>query len=213
MKDPAIKVCGMKDPDNIRQVIELKPQYIGFILYEKSPRYVSIDDVAELVKLIPGSVKKVGVIVNEPFANALKIIKSGFFDMIQLHGDETSAYCKKLSEYIEIIKAFRISESLPQNISSFQPYCTKFLFDTAGNDFGGTGKKFDHQVLDNYSYQTKYFLSGGVSPSDADYIRSLDKTGMAGIDLNSRFEITQGIKDIRLLKKFISKIREHVETN
>jgi phosphoribosylanthranilate isomerase len=207
MRDIQIKVCGMKYPSNIEEVVKLNPQYIGFILYEKSPRYVNLKTASSLVKNIPFSIQRTGVLVNEPVENALRIAQSGVFDILQLHGNESVEYCKRLSGQIKIIKAFSISETLPQNMPDYQPFCTMFLFDTVGKNYGGTGNKFDHSLLDNYTLNTNCMLSGGISALDSTHIKSIRNNKMTGIDLNSRFEIEPGLKDINMLKKFIEKIR------
>ena len=199
----------MRDPSNIAEVVKLNPHYLGFILCSDSPRFVSMDEAFNLLKNIPISIKKTGVLVDEPFEDAVRIAQSGIFDLLQLHGNESSEYCKKLSAYTGIIKAFSIAKSLPQNLSDFQPYCKMFLFDTAGENHGGTGKMFDHTVLNYYSENTDYILGGGITPADPDYIKSIRSDKMAGIDLNSRFEVRPGIKDISLLKNFIKEIRNH----
>jgi phosphoribosylanthranilate isomerase len=208
MREILIKVCGMKDPENIKEVLKLRPQYMGFILYKGSPRFVNLVTVANLVKKIPRSVQKTAVIVNAPIEDALIIARSRVFDLIQLHGNETPDYCKKLSDNIRIIKAFSIQDSLPANLSEYQPYCSMFLFDSVGEKAGGTGKKFDHSILKEYSFNTGFILSGGISAADADYIKSINIDKLIGVDLNSRFENEPGIKDPTLLKTFIDKIRE-----
>ena len=209
MREILIKVCGMKDPANIAEVVLLKPQYMGFILYERSPRFVNLLTAEKLVKNIPSSIKKTAVLVNEQVENAVQIAQSGIFDIIQLHGNESADFCKILSEYIPIIKAFSIRDALPENLQDYQNSCSMFLFDTAGKKFGGTGKKFNHSILNNYSLKTDYMLSGGISADDSGYIKSIDADKMAGVDLNSRFETEPGIKDISLLKYFIEKIRTY----
>jgi phosphoribosylanthranilate isomerase len=213
MRDLLIKVCGMKDPENIKEVVKLNPQYLGFILFDSSPRFVNLLTAEALVKNIPGSIKKTAVLVNEPIENAKKIAQCGVFDLIQLHGNESPEYCKKLSENIWIIKAFSVSDSLPGNLSDYQPYCSMFLFDSVGEKAGGTGKKFDHSILKEYSLNTGFILSGGISPIDADYIKSIFNQKMIGVDLNSRFETEPGIKDPVLLKSFINKLRENDEND
>lgn len=209
MKEIKVKVCGLTDPSNIAEIAILKPHFMGFILYEGSPRHVSLKKALTLTKNIPESIQKVGVLVNEPFDNALKIAQSGVFDLLQLHGNENIEYCKKLSRYIGIIKTFSISDILPVNLSDYQAYCSMFLFDTAGEKSGGTGKMFDHRILSDYSLDTEYILSGGISPVDSTYIKSMQTDQMTGVDLNSRFEVNPGIKDIALLKNFIEKLRKH----
>lgn len=203
-----IKICGMKDPENLAEAVELQPDYLGFILYKGSSRYVSMELAAGLVKLISSPIRKVGVLVNEPVEDAIGIAQSGIFDLLQLHGNESADYCRELSLHTGIIKAFQIENSLPGNLADFQPYVTYFLFDTAGRKFGGSGEKFNHKVLDGFSSEKKYMLSGGISPDDSDYIRSIMTERIAAIDLNSRFEVSPGIKNIKLLKEFIDKIRK-----
>lgn len=202
-----IKVCGLKDPVNVAGVARLEPDYMGFILYKESPRYVSLEESICLVRGIPASVMTVGVLVNEPLVNALEIAGSGAFDLLQLHGDESPDYCEKLHHHIDLIKTFRVSGSLPANAVDYQPFCTMFLFDTAADKYGGTGKRFDHNILANYPLDTEFMLSGGISPSDTAYIKSIRTRKMSGVDLNSRFEQEPGLKDIALLKTFIEKIR------
>jgi phosphoribosylanthranilate isomerase len=213
MSELSIKVCGLKEPRNILEVAMLRPHYIGFILYRNSKRYISLRNVTEVAKNIPESVRKVGVIVNEPLEYAIKIAQSGAFDLLQLHGNESMDYCRKLSSEIKIIKAFPVSGSLPEKLVNYQPYCSMFLFDTAGRNHGGNGKKFDHRILDNYSLDTGYLLSGGIAPDDFSYIGKLQKYGMAGVDLNSRFETQPGIKNIELLKRFMENLLKYDEQN
>lgn len=209
MRDLLIKVCGMKDPSNIAEVIKLKPQYIGFILYQGSPRFVSFETAVKLAKSIPGPVQKTAVLVNEPIENAVEIAQSGVFDLIQLHGNESAKYCRDLSKYIRIIKAFSVLNNLPSDLTDYQNHCELFLFDTAGEKSGGTGKKFDHSILKDYSLNTEFILSGGITSDDSDYLKSIKNEKMKVIDLNSRFETSPGIKDINLLKSFIDKIRAY----
>jgi phosphoribosylanthranilate isomerase len=213
MREIHIKVCGMKDPDNVAAVVKLKPHYMGFILYERSPRHVDLKTAESLVKNIPHSIKKTAVIVNEPIENAIAIAQSGIFDLIQLHGNESPEYCKKLSGHISIIKAFSVSGILPENLREYQQPCSLFLFDTAGETAGGTGKKFNHTMLEDYSLNTQFILSGGISPADSEYIKSICNEKMIGVDLNSRFETEPGIKDLNLLKPFFDIIRGYDEND
>jgi phosphoribosylanthranilate isomerase len=207
MKELLIKVCGLKYPRNVDEVAELQPDYMGFILYKGSQRYVDLQTTEKLVKNIPRSINRVGVLVNEPIETALNIAKSGIFDILQLHGNESTDYCRKLSKHIRIIKAFSVKNNLPNDLSDYQPFCEQFLFDTAGEKQGGNGRSFDHNILKQYSVEKKYILSGGISPNDTDYLKSINTGSLAGVDLNSRFEVKPGIKDIILLKTFIGKLR------
>jgi phosphoribosylanthranilate isomerase len=213
MSDLQIKVCGMKEPRNILDVAMLKPEYMGFILYRHSERHISLKDVIKVSGEIPEGIMKVGVIVNEPVENAKKIARSRVFDLLQLHGNESAGYCRDLSGVIKIIKAFSIAGSLPEKLPEYQAYCSMFIFDAAGAGFGGNGKKFDHGILQNYSLDTPYLLSGGISPDDSGYIMTLKNYRMSGVDLNSRFESQPGVKNIELLKKFIKNIRGYDEQN
>jgi phosphoribosylanthranilate isomerase len=209
MKELLIKVCGLKYPRNIDEVAELQPDYMGFILYRGSQRYVDLQITEKLVKNIPLSITKVGVLVNEPIKTALNIAQSGIFDILQLHGNESTDYCRILSTHIRIIKAFSVKNSLPQDLSDYQPFCELFLFDTAGGKQGGNGRSFDHNILKQFSVEKKYILSGGISHNDTEYLKSINTDSLAGVDLNSRFEVKPGIKDIKLLKTFIGKLREY----
>jgi phosphoribosylanthranilate isomerase len=208
MNDIKIKICGLKDRGNIAGVIALDPDYMGFILYESSPRYVSIKEAETLVKKIPSTIKKTAVLVNEPIELAISIAGSGIFDIIQLHGNESAEYCMRLSEHARIIKAFGISEKLPEDLEEYQPFCYMFLFDTAGQSFGGNGKKFDHTLLAGYNSDTEFMLSGGISADDSSCLKAFRHGKMTGVDLNSRFEVRPGIKNIALLEKFIQNLRE-----
>lgn len=208
-----IKICGLKDPDNIKAVSGLRPDLMGFILFQGSPRCINLKDVERLAALVPASIMKVGVLVDEPLDNAVHIARSGNFDFLQLHGNETADYCMAISEFTPVIKAYRIANELPSDLENYEPYCKMFLFDTGSNKFGGSGRKFDHSLLSGYSSGNDYLLSGGISPEDAEYIRSCGFKGMAGVDLNSRFESDPGIKNIYLLEQFIKKVRNNDESN
>jgi phosphoribosylanthranilate isomerase len=202
-----IKICGMTDPHNTREVVTLAPDYIGFILYEDSPRYVSLSQAEKLSSHIPAGIKKTAVLVNMDPEQALKIAESGIFDIIQLHGNEEKEYCKELSKSISVMKAFHVGTSLPEHVNDFTEACSFFLYDTISSNYGGSGRKFNHDLLNNYSINKSFFLSGGISPQDATLLKSLHNEKMAGIDLNSKFEITPGIKNVKLLEKFINTIR------
>lgn len=203
----------MKHPANIMDVADLKPDMMGFILYEGSPRHVSCDTLHELKKLVPENIRKTAVLVNEPLSSALEISRSGLFEYIQLHGDESPEYCSRLAEHIRVIKAFHISERLPEKIHEYESSCEMFLFDTAGKGYGGTGKKFDHKLLEKYTLNKTFILGGGISPGDHELLTSVQNEKLGGIDLNSRFESEPGKKDIKLLKSFIEKIRTDEENS
>ncbi|HEX2919768.1 MAG TPA: phosphoribosylanthranilate isomerase [Bacteroidales bacterium] len=204
-----IKICGLKDPGNIGEIIHLQPDYLGFILYRNSPRYVETKSISGTLEKIPSSIKKVGVLVNEPLSKAIELAERGIFDLLQLHGNEDPQYCIELSKHARLIKAFRVSLSLPPDLEDYMNACDMFLFDTAGPNFGGSGQKFDHSILQDYGSEKKFLLSGGISPSDAHSFQNCIYPKMAGLDINSRFEIRPGFKDINLLKSFIGNIRRN----
>lgn len=209
MKRFRVKICGLNDPQNIIEVACLQPDYIGLILYHRSPRYCRPGILPDLLKFIPRGILKVGVLVNEEPQNACAIAGEGLFDFLQLHGDETPGYCRMLSNHVRLIKAFRISDSLPANLDDYIPYCDMFLFDTAGMNYGGNGRRFDHELLSGYNHGKSFLLSGGISLSDAANLEKFCYSDMAGFDLNSKFEIKPGIKDVNSLRIFIDKVRRN----
>jgi len=197
-----LKVCGMREPYNIKWLINLRPDFIGFIFYRKSPRFVSeIDE--ELMSRIPISIKKVGVFVNEEVSTVIKLYEKYGLDFVQLHGDEDLEFSKKLKERgIGIIKVFRLMESLPYALASFSKFTDYFLFDTASPSYGGSGRHFDWSILENYNLSTPFLLSGGIGLEDVDLVKKLKSIEqLAGIDVNSRFEVKPGLKDIAMIRK------------
>ena len=202
-----IKVCGMRDPDNIRNLIDIKPDMIGLIFYPDSPRYVA--EPEKLVSVLNNreGIKLVGVFVNEDIGVVMSLNSILNFDLVQLHGHESPDYCENLkSNNLNIIKAFGFSvrEDLANTIqySSCSDY---FLFDTKTSAHGGSGRKFNWDVLEGYTGQTPFLLSGGIGPDD--YPR-LTNPRFAGIDLNSRFELSPGLKDISLLSKYFKQLKK-----
>ena len=209
MINPKIKVCGMRDLGNIRELIKLKPDYIGFIFYDKSPRYIGekIDD--EILDAIPPSIKKVGVFVNASERKMKNIVVQNGLNMIQLHGNESPEICQimRLSG-VEVIKAFSVDESFDfHSINSYQECCGYFLFDTKTPGYGGSGKQFNWSLLDKYAFTKPVFLSGGIGVEDAEKIVQLNNKDIKVIDINSRFETEPGLKDIEAIQKFMGIIK------
>ncbi len=200
-----VKVCGMRDAANISDLIQLRPDYIGFIFYDKSPRFV--EDLDEKVmEAIPDEIKKVGVFVNETTEKIKEKISTYSLDLVQLHGDESPEICRTLQkENIEVIKA--ISVATVEDIKRVEPYAGAvdyFLFDTKGKNFGGNGISFDWKILDAYPLDVPYFISGGIGMDELNF---LGKTRVPhAIDINSKFEQSPGRKDIELLKKGFDQI-------
>ncbi len=198
-----IKVCGMRDAENISELVKLKPDYMGFIFYGKSKRFVTAFPKAK----IPSEIKKVGVFVNETLESIIKITKKNELDAIQLHGNETFEYCKKLkallTHKVEIFKAFSVDDDFDfYKTKAYQKICDFLLFDTKGKDYGGNGVKFNWQVLENYKGDTPFLLSGGISKSDVEDIKKISHKAFAGVDINSGFEIEPALKNIEDIKEF-----------
>ncbi|HSQ46471.1 MAG TPA: phosphoribosylanthranilate isomerase [Lutibacter sp.] len=195
-----IKVCGMRDKENISGLLALKPDYIGFIFYAQSKRFVA--DFPQIE--IPSSVKKVGVFVNEKVDEVLKVVEKYKLDFVQLHGNETSEYCSALSaKNIKIIKAFSVDENFDFSATKpFEKCVSLFLFDTKGNNYGGNGIKFNWELLQNYTGKTPFLLSGGISKNDSAEIRKFKHPAFLGIDINSGFELEPGLKNINEIKEF-----------
>ncbi|MDD5571002.1 MAG: phosphoribosylanthranilate isomerase [Bacteroidales bacterium] len=209
MIDLKIKVCGLKYEDNIRKLAETKPDFMGFIFYPKSKRFVSESIDKNIFKILPAKIKKVGVFVNSGL-DEVKFKKEKYkLDFVQLHGNETPEFCKKLSnKNISVIKAFGVSgEKDFEQVKNYQNYCTYFLFDAKTEDFGGSGKKFDWKLLDKYNSPLPFFLSGGLDMKDIEKIKKIKNSKFFGIDINSKFEINYGTKDIEKVKSFINKIK------
>lgn len=197
-----VKVCGMRDPDNIRQVDALPDvDWMGFIFWQKSKRYVS-----KFPEDMPIYTKRVGVFVDEDIEQVKRIADEYALDIIQLHGHESPDYLHQLRGW-KVIKAFNIAT--PSDLESTKPYegiADYFLFDTKGKSVGGNGEKFDWSVLDSYDGQTPFLLSGGIGPDDAERINAFHHPQFAGIDLNSGFETSPTMKDPALLRTFLSQI-------
>ncbi len=209
-----IKICGMREPDNIREASELKPDLLGFIFYRGSHRYAGELLDPGVLSAIPEHIKKTGVFVNSDFQEIISIAGKYSLDTLQLHGSETPDECFRLKEKgISIIKAFSIKESKDFSLCNNYVDSTDYLlFDTLSEKYGGSGLKFDWRLLDDYNLDIPFFLSGGISPDDIGNIMEITNDSFAGVDLNSRFEIKPGLKDIQALKKFISDFRLHFKS-
>lgn len=198
-----IKVCGMRDAENIREVESLGIDLMGFIFWPKSSRYVS-----ERPAYLPNC-KRVGVFVNEDIEIVKRTAKDFGLNLIQLHGSESPEYVRLLREW-KIIKAFNIAtpDDLKQT-SAYEGLADYFLFDTKGKSVGGNGEKFDWRVLDSYRGNTPFLLSGGIGPEDAEFLSHWQHPQCIGFDINSRFEQEPGMKKVNKIKTFINTIRQH----
>ncbi len=204
-----IKVCGMCQASNIEALVKLGPDFIGLIFYPKSKRFIGNHISSEFDLLIPRNLPRVGVFVNESFDDLIEKVKLYNLDFVQLHGDESVAYCTRVKSLgVSSIKAFGISADFDfASIASYESACDYFLFDTSSALRGGTGTKFDWNILNEYQGSKSFFLSGGINPGDVDAIRVLNHTKLFAIDVNSGFEVEPGVKDIKKLESFILQLR------
>ena len=200
-----IKICGMKYPDNILEIGSLLPDYMGFIFWDKSARYFD-----GIIPELPKSIKKVGVFVDASLEEILEKIKTHNLQAIQLHGHESVEFCesvkKNIPKLIDIIKVFPILDTFDFSIlTPYEKVCDFFLFDTKGKLPGGNGTSFDWTVLKQYSSSKPFFLSGGIGIEEFDIIREILKTNLPiyAIDVNSKFEIEPGLKNVQLCKEAV----------
>ena len=200
----------MRDPENISGVVGALPDYLGFIFYHKSKRFVGFNPSAEVMAVVPDSVKKVGVFVNETPEKVLETVQNWDLNVVQLHGNETPEYCQQIQHSgITVFKAFSVDELFDfEMLDAYSKVCSYFLFDTKGQLPGGTGQKFNWQLLQNYKGDVPFFLSGGIGPLDLEAIRHFGHPRWCGIDINSGFEISPALKDVEKVKYFISGIRK-----
>lgn len=205
-----IKVCGLRDAENIEQVAALAPNYMGFIFYNKTPRFVG-DLSVDTLAAIPSTINKVGVFVDEEIDVINSIIDKYDFDFVQLHGNETPDFCKSLKDNAVVIKAFGIDNDFDfKQLKKYKNKADIFLFDTKTSKHGGSGLTFDWNVLDHYDLDVPFFLSGGISPENIDEVKNIYHPQFYGIDVNSKFEISPGLKDIEKLKQAFNSIKQSV---
>ena len=201
-----IKVCGMREADNIREVEMLGIDMMGFIFWPKSSRFAS-----QRPDYLPKNVKRVGVFVDEDPKQVKRLADDYDLDYIQLHGQESPSYIFQLGG-LHIIKVFNISTA--EDLLQAQPYegiVDYFLFDAKGKSVGGNGEKFNWDVLSAYNGSTPFLLSGGIGPDDATNVKAFHHPKCIGIDLNSRFELSPGLKDVAKLKEFMFNLNKIIE--
>jgi phosphoribosylanthranilate isomerase len=207
-----VKVCGMTQLTQVDQLEKLGATFAGFIFYPRSPRYVLRYMTTTQLKK-ENNINKVGVFVNAGADEVLQMVDECRLHMVQLHGDETPKYCEKISDYVSVVKAFRLSDndSIEWMVKPYMDVCDMFLFDTMGVGYGGTGKKFDWTLLNNQNIGKPFFLSGGIEPNDETALKEFAKTdaakGLFAIDINSQFESSPGVKDLDKVGKFINRIQ------
>ena len=199
-----LKVCGLTKMDQIQELISLNTDFLGFIFYEKSPRFVlnhlSLEEISEI-----NHQGKVGVFVNESIEKIAEITEKAKLSFIQLHGDEDEKFIKDLrknvKKEVKLIKVFRVGETFNFQFSIFNSLVDYFLFDTDSKAFGGTGKTFDWQILNEIEIPIPYYLSGGISLENIHQLSTINQQPLA-LDINSKFETEPGIKNLEKIKKF-----------
>ena len=199
-----VKVCGLREKENISEICTSDVQMIGLNFYPLSSRFISAYD-EEAIQAIPNYIKKAGVFVNADATFVKDKIETYGLDYVQLHGDEDFAYCKEISEKCRVIKVFRIDDEFDwSSVDDYSKIAEYFLFDTKTSAFGGSGKKFNWEILDNYKEATPFLLSGGIGPADAMIINTISHPQFAGIDINSKFEIAPAFKSKQLVDTFLT---------
>ena len=204
-----IKVCGMRDSENIRDLAKLPIDWMGFIFYRKSLRYAE-NLSEEVLRELPQRIKRVGVFVNASLNEILERAKAHKLNTVQLHGTETPDICRELKQCgLEVIKAFPIAEEQDFDVcNGYRDCCDYFLFDTKTVEYGGSGKQFDWRLLDFYTGNTPFLLSGGIDEECAEKINDISHKMLVAVDLNSRFEVAPGIKNDMRIKRFIEELKE-----
>ena len=204
-----VKVCGMREAANLAELVQIKPDFIGFIFYDKSPRFVgeALDENA--MRAIPKSIKKVGVFVNSNPDYILRNVKKYDLQFVQLHGNETPDFCRNLKmRGVNVIRAFSVDDNFNfTSLNNYKPHCDFFLFDTKGENAGGNGVVFDWNVLKRYDNDKPFFLSGGLSLDNIGQVAELAGMKIYGVDINSKFEIEPALKDVPKIQQLIEILR------
>jgi len=199
-----LKVCGITSTENITALSTMKIARLGFIFYNKSPRYVYGKLNEQVLNEIPKRIKKTGVFVNAEIAEIEQIIGAYQLDSIQLHGNESPDFCNHFKTKTEVIKTISISDKGSfKTAEMYQETCDLFLFDAHTENFGGAGKSFDWRWLEAYTLSKPFYLSGGISLDNLAEIKNIGHEQLMGIDINSKFETSPGIKDIEKIKRLI----------
>jgi phosphoribosylanthranilate isomerase len=210
MRKIKLKICGLRSPENVAAVLSFRPDYIGFIFYKKSPRFVG-EDHQWIHKLDSGkAAQKVGVFVNDPVERILAICRDTGIGIVQLHGQEKPEICGELMKNgLQVIKAFLVGDNFSfEEIVAYTAAVDFFLFDASGKYLGGNGIPFDWSLLENYPLQVPFFLSGGIGPENIMNVRFLSHPQLFAVDANSRLESGPGDKDPLLVQAFMNEFEK-----
>ncbi|CAL1520097.1 phosphoribosylanthranilate isomerase [Chitinophaga sp. MM2321] len=203
-----IKVCGITRVNDLQALVDNKVDYAGFIFYERSPRFAANKIDARTVRETTG-IKKVGVFVNAPLEQVQRTVTDYALDLVQLHGDETPEFCATIRKSVPVIKAFRIGDNVnwKMELAPYVPVTDYFLFDTASEKgYGGTGESFNWELLAQYPFDHPFLLSGGITPEMAEQINGLQLPALFAVDVNSKFEDSPGVKNIKKVALFVSAV-------
>ena len=204
-----IKVCGITQFKQLQQLEALNIDFAGLIFYKDSPRYMGNKITGKQIKDADFDIKKVGVFVDPGYSELLDAIDEYGLDIVQLHGNETPEMCEELSAEVEVIKAFRIPSDkaidIDEMVADYDAVCDYYLFDTAGlkESFGGTGQQFDWGILKKAKIEKPFFLSGGIGVDDAAKVKAFTHPDFFAVDVNSKFELSPGLKDMAAILKFL----------
>jgi phosphoribosylanthranilate isomerase len=206
-----LKVCGITQLEQLLALQEIGVDYAGLIFYGGSPRFIGVHNLdASILNENEITIKRIGVFVNAKEDEILKAVDDWKLEMVQLHGEESPVFCEKISNHVKTIKAFRVKEeeSLAYKVAPYENAVEYYLFDAMGKQYGGTGNKFDWTVIGEANIQKPYFLSGGLGPDDVSDIQVFAEanSNCFAIDVNSRFEVKPGVKNIEIVKTFAERL-------
>ncbi len=208
-----IKVCGITSLKQLQQLDGLDIGFAGLNFYKNSPRFVGKKIDADDLKNADLDIKTVGIFVNEEYDEIINMVEEFGLDAVQLHGDESPYLCEQLAEHVEVIKAFAVNnnstKTIDQMVADYDEACDYYLFDTAKNGTsGGTGEKFNWQLLADAKVEKPFFISGGIGPADASLVKKFSHPDFFGVDINSLFEKEPGVKDMGLVLQFVNGLKK-----
>ncbi|RZK15854.1 MAG: phosphoribosylanthranilate isomerase [Hymenobacter sp.] len=205
-----IKICGMREAGNLWAIADFLPDFLGFIFYKKSARYMGDTLDPNELRGLPQTICKVGVFVDEPLANLQTINCKYTLDYVQLHGAETPAYCQQArAAGLRLIKAFAVGDTFDfSTLTAYEASCDFFLFDTKGALPGGNGTAFDWQILAGYAGTTPFLLSGGLGPDNLSALLDFHHPQLVGFDFNSHLETAPGVKDIATTRTLLQQLHQ-----
>jgi phosphoribosylanthranilate isomerase len=204
-----LKVCGMTELNQLQMLEEQGVDFAGLIFYDASKRYMGNKLINQKSEIRNLKIKKVGVFVNATINDIEEAVKDYGLSYVQLHGDESPELCKKIKEFVPVIKAMRINDetNLERELEKFEDTCDYFLFDTDSKQYGGSGKKFNWEILRSAKISKPFFLSGGIGLQDIEEVKAFHHPMLFAIDVNSKFEISPGVKDLEQVKSFMRNLK------